>query len=45
MSPCVCVDILSWENDILTGQKNKRAVLKIARLRVVFLSPHTRYGE
>lgn len=34
-----------WENDILTGQKNKRTGLKMARLKVVFLSPHIRSGE
>ena len=28
-------------NDILTGQKNKRTVLKIARVKVVFFCHHT----
>lgn len=47
MSEClsVCVFFVLG-NDILTGQKNKRTVLKIARVKVVFfLSPHSRYGE
>lgn len=32
----VCVFFLVLGNDILTGQKNKRTVLKIARVKVVF---------
>jgi len=37
----VCVFFLVLGNDILTGQKNKRTVLKIARVKVVFFCHHT----